>query len=384
MEKKKKVLVMGLTSINNFGDNFITDCVNYLVSQHSDIESEQATLEPKMSLVTKFPYYFLLCLSKIVPKGKLADQLVYQAVKVRCKRNYRKLLDGKSALIYGCGSFKYGTQKLWAYYCLGIEIAHQMGIPVMFNAMNVQSYKENDWKCQMLTQHANYSNVKSITSRDGQAGVDKLRKNYGINEQIVCKGVGDAAFWIPECYGVAKRPEADVLGVNLIYGDIFVRYGGTISEEELRSVYCGILKKLDSEHIKWELFTNGLDADYQFGVKLLALYGEPERVIRHPSSTIDLLEIISSYKVVFGARLHACICSYALQIPVVGFYWDEKLVHFAHMAGIEDCFLSENELSIDRVTRILEEIYHNGYQLDAANFEYWKDQTKIWLDSFLK
>ena len=37
------------------------------------------------------------------------------------------------------------------------------------------------------------------------------------------------------------------------------------------------------------------------------------------NSDIDLVRIESSYKAIFGARLHFMICAYSLSIPVAGF-----------------------------------------------------------------
>ncbi|MGN0437431.1 MAG: polysaccharide pyruvyl transferase family protein [Lachnospiraceae bacterium] len=378
----KKIVVMGYIGLHNYGDNFIADSVKYLINSVSDCEVVEADLESDMSFVTKLFYYPFLVLSKFRKQSVLAAKFLNLAVKIRCKKTYRKLLKDCDALIFGGGGFKYGTQKVWAYYSLGVEIAQEYGIPVMFDAMNIQKYNGNDWKCRYLQEHANRPNVKMITTRDGEFGVERLVNDYKIRKDIICAGVGDPAFWIPECYGINKASR-EVVGINLIHAKAFVRYGRNVSEEAMYDAYLGVLKGLDEAGIKWELFTNGMPEDYAFGQKVLKLYGDENHVIKHAKSVEDLLLIVASYKVVFGARLHAGICAYALDIPVVGFCWDEKLDCFAKMAGIESYFLSENDFSSDNLLPLIVNNFNHPIVYDKENRDYWREETKKYLSAFI-
>ncbi len=387
-QSKSRVAVMGLASINNYGDAFILKCVAYIVNELGNYEAEIVDFEPSMNLLRAFFYYFFLSISKIIPDEKLSARIEFAAVKIRCKKYYSNLLKNMDGLIFGVGSFKYGTQKLWAYYSLAVGIAQKLGIPVMFNAMNIQKADQSNWKCKFLLKHTNLSCVKMITSRDGSYGVERLKKEYHVRGDIICKGVGDAAFWIPECYHTCKNPHAQKVGINLIYGNIFIRYGNCLTEEELLNVYCGLLRKLDKEGIEWELFTNGLTSDYDFGRKLLEIYGNKELKIRIPTSDLDLLQMIRNYKIILGARLHACICAYALDIPFVGFIWDEKLLYFSKMAGLEQFFVKEKDLTADMLfIRVMSMISNNMEHYREKRLE-WKNLTKqmisVFLNNFIK
>lgn len=378
----KKILVMGYIGLHNFGDNFIADSVSYLIDSFSDCEIQEADLEPDMSFITKLLYYPFLVLSKFRKQSVLSAKFLNLAVKIRCKKEYRKQIENSDGLIFGGGSFKYGTQKVWAYYSLAVKIAEEYGIPVMFDAMNIQQYNGDDWKCRYLQNYANRPNVKMITTRDGEFGVERLKNDYKIRKEIICAGVGDPAFWIPECYGI-KKDQKDVVGINLIHGKAFVRYGRTVSEEAVYDTYLGVLNGLDKAGIAWELFTNGMPQDYAFGVKLLKRYGDENRMIKHSKSADDLLGYISSYKVIMGARLHAGICAYSMDIPVVGFYWDEKLVRFAQMARLESNYLDEEHFNADELLHLIIENYNNPVIYDEVNRDYWKEQTKKYLAMFV-
>ncbi|MBR0084939.1 MAG: polysaccharide pyruvyl transferase family protein, partial [Lachnospiraceae bacterium] len=233
----------------------------------------------------------------------------------------------------------------WAQYSLMVEIAERLSIPVMLNAQNIQKYDSSDWRCRFLTKHAKSEVVKYITSRDGQPGADRLRKDYRIPDRIVCAGVGDSAFWIPQCYDVRIPENRDTIGINIIEGTCFVRYGNHLKSEELLKVYVDLLKALDKKGQKWELFTNGLPQDHEFAREVLAKYGKPEIKVRIPSSDKDLVNIIAGYKGVVGGRLHSCIGSYAEGIPFVGFVWDEKMIGFGRMVGLGDYFFTKDELT---------------------------------------
>lgn len=382
---KKKILVMGLVGIHNYGDNFITDCVQYLVNKEEKYYAIEGNLEPEMNFFTKVIYYSMILFSKILGKGSLSAKIVYYAVILRCKKYFEQLTGKIDAIILGCGSFKYGTQKLWAEYSLIIEIANKRNIPIMLNAMNIQEYKEADWRCRFLNEHASFPNVKIITTRDGEAGVKRLRENYKIREEIVCEGVGDAAFWIPECYSVKKEDCSTVIGINLIYGRIFQRYGMNLTEDDLVRIYVDLIELLDRSNIQWEFFTNGLSSDLKFGKKVLKKYGNNKIEIKIPKNQQDLLHIISGYQKILGARLHACICAYALNIPFVGFIWDKKLLDFSKMTRLDDYFVTEQDISGKELYRILSELKPN--ELDRNDIQslkqQWKNKTNIYIQLFL-
>ncbi len=382
--RNKKVVIMGLESLNNYGDNFIIDCIKYLVDNLNIYQSEIVDFEPAMNKVKKLIYYFILCMAKISPFKIVRYKLIFMAVKFRCQKTYRSKLSNASALIFGAGSFKYGTQKLWAYYSLAIEIASELQIPVMFNAMNIQKYNSKDWRCRFLQEHANSTCVKMITCRDGNYGVERLKKDWGIQKKLSCNAVGDVAFWIPECYQIYEKKRENVIGINLIDGNIFKRYGNSLTEDELLQVYFDLLNELDRKGIQWELFTNGLSCDYEFGIKLLKKYGDKNIKIKVPESETDLIRIITQYRAVLGARLHTCICAYALSVPFIGFVWDEKLYHFSKMAEIETCFVKETALSGKLLYEkiISKDIILNHRQIELR--ELWKRETQKYIAAFLQ
>ena len=224
------IALMGLESLHNYGENFLLRDLQYIVGQNRreskiiDVNSEKP--------MRKAVYYFMILCSKMLPESTIKYKMVFYAVSFRNRAYYRKNLREVDALVFGIGSFKYGTQKIWTYFSIAIEEAQKLGVPVMINGVNIQKYNQNDYRCRVLQKYASYPCVKMITSRDGEKGVERLRKDYLIPDRIQCRPVGDIAFWIPECYSVSRKENTETVGINLIYGNIFRRYGNQFTEEE--------------------------------------------------------------------------------------------------------------------------------------------------------
>lgn len=350
----KKVLLMGLSDIENIGDQFVPKCVQYLVanSNHSDWNEQLVSLIPHSKCFRYLIYGSLKVIARLLPQSSPSYRIEYAANKIREWRYYKKNIKSADAIIFSLGSYKYTTQDLWAYYSLVIQIAQKMHIPVMFNAMNIQDYNDEDWRCRILKKYTNYPCVKMFTTRDGIAGINELKKYYITNPNVKITAVGDPAFWIPECYGT-NRTSGSAIGINLIRGNIFVDYGKTVTKEHLLNFYAELIAKLDALHIKWELFTNGAHQDLQFGRELLKKTGRRNTHIRVPKSDEELPRIISGYKGIVGARLHACICAYSLDVPMVGFIWDKKMLRFAQTAKLENHFLDEKDLDATKMLKCL-------------------------------
>lgn len=91
------------------------------------------------------------------------------------------------------------------------------------------------------------------------------------------------------------------------------------------------------------------------------------------------VEMISNFEVVFGARLHACITSVAIGVPVVGFIWENKLKYFSETMGISQFFFQPKDMTAERIINRMEEAMQ--FDFDFRNKERYKQKTK---ESFIK
>lgn len=382
---KKRIVIAGLLDkrLNNFGEYFLKKTVEYIKDLVND-DYDTCYLEMQY----RGGYYYLGALMrrilKYIPLDKdLYHRLLYIIVRYSLKSYYCKCLKNADGLIIAAGSFKYSTQSLWMYYSLLCECCKELEVPVMFDAMNIQRFSATDQRCKILRNHANYDCVKMISSRDGDSGVKRLRESYIDNPKIELLPVGDPALWIPECYGVLAGKPRKLIGINLIRSTIFLDYGGNVTEDRLISAYADLIKILNSKDIAWEFFTNGMKSDEKIVIEICRKAGidRKKHKIHIPKNDKELVEMIASYKGIVGARLHACICAYALDVPMCGFVWDEKVSGVANLAKMKKYFCTEDDLSGKKLYEKLCMSIENGY--DRENREFWKQKTKASIEYFL-
>jgi len=385
--KIKKVAVMGMCNYENFGDQIIAKTVHFLVKDIDySFEPYFVNFQPervgkKYELYKKRRQF----VEKKV-KGTLQHKLITLIMKDFVWKYYEEQLSQADALILACGSFKYGTQNLWTTYSLAVECAKKYGVPVMFDAMNIQKANPADWRCRFLKRHANYDCVKMITSRDGRPGVERLEEEY-VNpsrirhDSIKLYGVGDPALWTKEAYNTSLT-KTDIVGINLIRADVFKDYGTNLDEEKVLQIYNEIIDELEELGIKWCLFTNGMKKDRQFGEEILAKrkldFG---KYLKVPNTDCELVEMIDGFSSIIGARLHACIIAYSLGTPFSGFYWDEKMIHFSEENELSDYFCEVSELSGKALVDKMLLAKKKGYNTELM--EEWKKNTRDSIAAFL-
>ena len=125
-----------------------------------------------------------------------------------------------------------------------------------------------------------------------------------------------------------------------------------------------------------------MDSDVEVGIRLLNDLKLPIGMLKAtPSNARELVETIKDFKVVFGARLHACITSVALGVPVTGLLWDNKLKFFSETMKISEYFTDVADLTANNVINKLEKL--EEYSLDIENRNQYKEKTLKSLRHFL-
>ena len=376
-----KISIIGLTKYENLGDQFIGKTVDYIVKEYGQVDTELLDFEynksdGNASLWSRITWK-AACKLKL---KQLADVLLAEKYKSFYQKKLFKKLEKSDAVIFSGGSFKYGTQDVWVQYSTIIDYANEHNIPVMFNAMNVQKYDEGNFKCRYLKKHLNKPCVKYFSSRDGQAGVDRLKSDY-VEKEIRVLPAADPAFWIPETYHVARNEKSNTIGINVISPDIFLRYGGKLQPEDVKEAYIVLINRLKEKNFKWQIFTNGMRVDNIFALEIAKICNAKEDEIHIPKSDIELASMEANYMAVFGSRLHSMICAYSLGVPVAGFIWDEKITHFAEMAKLETVFLAENEVNGEAMFNVLMKAVQT--EDNPENRIYWKETTPKAIFEFL-
>jgi len=389
----KKVAVVGLYGIKNAGDIILCDASQYLIKRvEQKTEIIEVDVNPQKDSFKGFEV-ILFMISRILIKiseylfsynnsSWFRYRFEYFVFWLKMNRKFKKSLKNADAVVFAGGGFlKFRTQGLNYIVEQIVKIAKKNNIPVMMNGVGIEGYDEKDIRCQKLKRVINNDCVKIITTRDD---IDILQNNYITNPNIQTSRVGDPALWVPECYGVERKQHNDKIGVNIIRGKIFQAYGNDLSEFELMNFYLNLVQGIESKGWEWVLFSNGMKADQVFGQRLLqALKCKDEgKLLPVPGDTMEFLEAIQEFKCVFGARLHSCITSYALDVPVVGMIWSEKLQIFSEVIEKPKNFFSEEKLKVEDVLNAMEKSFDDKYDSDIRNK--LRNLTLLYVEKFMK
>lgn len=388
----KKVAVVGLYAIKNAGDNILCEATQYLIRQiDPEVSIVEVDVNPRLNTFGKLDAVRVMASKALIKvssylfsynnKSRFRYRYEYIMWWLKINKRFRKDLEGVDAIVFAGGGFlKFRTQGLNYYVEQILKIAEKNNIPVMMNGVGIEGYDETDIRCQRLKAAINKDCMKVITTRDD---IDTLKNLYIENPKIQIARVGDPALWVPECYALNRTGHNNIVGVNIIRGRVYQAYGNTLSEFQLLNFYKKLIQSIEEKGWEWVLFSNGMKADQAFGAKLLKALecDNPQKMLPAPQNTMEFLKMIKEFKCVFGARLHACITSYALDVPVVGLIWSEKLQIFSEVIGKPDNFFPEEKLHIESVINAIERSFDESYDVERRNE--LKKLTKEYLEKFL-
>lgn len=390
--------VVGLTSNENVGDYLLVEATKHLLRTHDpDLMLVDIDADPYDPAVYSGRRRVNLRLFEILnqfdrPVSSLLrnPRLVYgyRSLYWKLKLNwyFEKQLTNLDAIVFAGGGFiKFKTQGLNYLDEMILKIAHRRGIPVMMNAVGVEGYSETDIRCQRLKRVLNYDNVKVITTRDD---IDTLNAGYMVNAATVTERVGDPVFWLNEMDIVDRslpRPVSSTgnrIGINLINPNNFSDYGGSVSRASVINFYRGVISELRRQGADFTLFSNGMDVDQRFGQMLVtSMQLRQEQLIPAPRTSAEFVNLVAGYDIILSARMHAGITAYAIDVPVVGLIWGEKLQFLTEITGLRDRYFDEHELDHQKTASIL--IRNDLPAPDASRRSELRERTRHRLTEFV-
>lgn len=212
------------------------------------------------------------------------------------------------------------------------KFAVKHNIKIVYNAVGFNgTFCENNSGYQTLKRILNSDNVINVSVREN---LDEMNNKYLVNKTALL--VADSAVWSADCYNQKKKDDSKLIGINLIRPNIFGEFGYNDSEDAIYSFYTSIIKKLENDDYHWQFFTNGSNADYCFGLKILTkmrITPTAQVIQNRPKDGKSFLSILSNYKGIICFRMHASICSYSLGIPSVAIEWNPKQKFFYQNIG---------------------------------------------------
>ncbi|EHH1255935.1 polysaccharide pyruvyl transferase family protein, partial [Vibrio parahaemolyticus] len=279
--------------------------------------------------------------------------------KVGCyKRDYKNKFNDASAIVFaGGGMIKFKYQDCWAHISALVDTVANKPCPIFFNAVGVEGYDQSNYKCRLLKESLNHSAIKMVTTRDD---LSLLNDGYIENGYIKTAQVADSAVFSSEVYGIQKKSR-DVVGLGLVRARIFKDNGIDLDRTQVIELYASLISELEARGQSYQLFTNGLKSDVDILEDLETYLGKQLNVIE-PQTPRELVELISTFKCTIAARLHACIISYSLTVPVVGLVWNNKVKMFGGCIGYPERFFSHQDFDANEIIDRLILSVAEGYE----------------------
>lgn len=367
----KTICFAGLVSETNLGDIVIIESTKGLYREtlkgkgdfkFSDLNLQFTNLNFSYRAIRKLKRLFYSLFSS--ERSHLEVNLL--------KKHYKKQMKNADLLVLvGGGLIKYKYQGFFLYLTALIEVAKELDIPLIINAVGVEGYDESDARCQLLKQSLNNDIVKSITTRDD---IEILTQKYIYNNEIHTAKVADPAVYCDEIYQVNKKA-SEVYGIGLVRGGIFLDNERNLKPEQVAQFYSALILEIESRSLKYQLFTNGLPADNELLKQIEQNVGGRKLNIIEPKKDMDLINMISKFKGVVAARLHANIISYALNVPSIGLVWNNKLTLFGEDIGYPERFFEYNKLDVKKIVDALVLAAEQGY--DPQQWLGYKKTAKL-------
>lgn len=395
---RRTIGVVGLLTNENVGDYLLVEATKHLLRRHDpdtllvdiDVDPMDASVRSGMRRLN----FRIAAIMKVFQRPVLSvvrsPRFAYAYHRLYWKTKlgwyFKERIKDVDAIVFAGGGFiKYKTQGLNYIDELILDAARRRDIPVMMNAVGVEGYSETDIRCQRLKKALNADNVKVITTRDD---VDTLRDRYITNPAIHIQRVGDPVFWLgememlerPRRTGSPTRPR---IGVNLLNPANFSVYGGDLSPDAVVNFYRNLiaeLKRLDADFL---LFSNGMTVDQTFGQSLVDTMNlRPDQLIHRPTTSAEFVDLVAGFDIILSARMHAGITAYALDVPVVGLIWGEKLQFLTRITGLRDRYFDEHELDPVHIAGLLAR--NDLPEPDYARRDELRERTRRQLVAFVE
>lgn len=397
------ILLISIENINNAGDELLRITTGFLVDKvgkelNKDYRIERMQFFPfkdDLPLAFKPDYYIGSIIKTLSRRFKGSDReysLLDIAFKVQYSRYYSSFIKKASKIIFTIGMLKYSTQYCSFFFHLINSIANKYWKPVLMNALSIEKASPEDWRYRQLVDAVAFPCVRAVTTRDGSEGLRRLKMDYIKDKNVTADYVGDPALWVPECFNVVRRTpiastEGDkrLIGIGLVRKGIFKLYHKDFSKDQVEDLYIRVISEVKKRGYDYFLFCNGIRSDYLFGQELVSKYGLPsEKLCPPPHSGKELIDILSRCDAVLGVRLHACVCSVALGVPVAGLIWDEKIESFSETMGIRQLFSTVEEFDEKLIVDKIESAMRPDSAIGTDTLSLYKEKTHYYIKSFLR
>lgn len=349
-QKPIKLLLLTNRDSDNVGDQIIEACDIALIST---IMKNLDFGEDQFEIVSRA--------ASIVSKKYIAEK------NPELLKTARKAIGRADIVIFGGAPvFNYQYQTFYERTATTLELAQEAHKPVIFSAIGVEGYDEDNERCQRLKKTLNFDCVKQITTRDG---LDFLLK-YREREDLVVKRVSDPAVFCARVFrenAVGKKPQGrKKIGIFILRAYGFLDNKVNFSREDAARLWTDLIRELKDKGYDYELLTSGHFADEAFMDYLIRNYGvKASKCVFNMNMPERLIQKISAYDAVVSCRLHPSIISFSLGVPSLGIAWNPKVRGFYDSIGYAERIVDTDGINAQDIVCRLETVMEQGVEKDA-------------------
>lgn len=281
----------------------------------------------------------------------------------------KQIMESDVVFFGGAPLFNYKYQIFYERTAVTLELAQKYSRPVIFSAIGVEGYDEDDPKCQRLKKTLNFDCVKQITTRDD---FDSLQK-YLENGTVRIGKVADPAVYTKEAFAKyvqspKKNPEIGrKIGLFVLRSGGFKSNGIDFSRAEAADLWLSVIDELQKRGYDYTLLTSGHFGDEAFLDYLIRERGVDSTKCRFDlDSPEKLVRDISMFDAVVSCRLHPSIISYSLGVPAIGIVWNQKVAQFYEAIGYPDRTMTPENASPAAIVNLLEAAMDEGVEQDES------------------
>ena len=292
----------------------------------------------------------------------------YDAASVFQSRMEDEISNCDVVIVGGAPMFNYKYQDFYERTVITVEWAKKHKKPVIFSAVGIESYDEDDEKCQRLKKALNEDCVKMITTRDGYEHL----KKYKENEKLIISKVSDPAVFTADVFRKflleKKTKKKKKIGIFVLRAYGFKANGIDFDRNDSAHLWKGLADELTTRGYDYEFLTSGHYADEAFLDFLIQKYKVPaEKCVVNMNDPEKLVGRIATYDAVVSCRLHPSIISFSLDIPALGVVWNPKVEGFYESIGYGSRAIKTDEISPSVLVNKLEKAMREGVE---KNHEY--------------
>ncbi len=268
-------------------------------------------------------------------------------------------------LVGGAPMFNYAYQYFYKRTIITIEYATEYNKPVVFSSIGIDSYDENDERCQRLKEALNRDCVKMITTRDGYEFLEQYKKR----ENLVIGKVADPAVFTKKVFEpyISSTNTADKkkIGIFVLRANGFVDNKIDFPKDDVIRMWKELTEELENRGYEYELLTSGHFGDEVFLRSMIDKNGfDVNRCFFNMDTPELLVKKISSYDAVISCRMHPSIVSYALDVPAIGLVWNYKVKAFYENIGYGSRALDVKNINVQNIIERIECAMEEGVNKD--------------------